>query len=245
MANRDGGKAGWLPSAATALAIASCYGTAAAVTLLSLLGISIAIDARASAAVITLFAALAAVAIAVAYRRHRKIGPVALAGLGLALILWVMYGSYSRVLELVGFVLMAAATAWDWRAHATRQGAGTDGSWVEAEDLAARLQQEPKPIVVDVREPDEFAGELGHLRGARNLPLGALMQRIAELAPFKERQMVLNCRTQMRSAKGASILKDAGFANVAVLRGGMAEWARRRFPIEGGTRISPTQEKGQ
>jgi rhodanese-related sulfurtransferase/uncharacterized protein with PQ loop repeat len=245
MANRDGGKAGWLPSAATALAIASCYGTAAAATLLSLLGISISIDARASAVVITLFAALAAVAIAVAYRRHRKIGPLALAGLGLALILWVMYGSYSWILELAGFVLLAAATAWNWRARASHQGVGTDGSWVEAEGLAAQLQEEPKPIIVDVRQPDEFAGELGHLPGARNLPLGALPHRSAELSSFMERQVVLVCRTQMRSAKAASILEDAGFTNVAVLRGGMVEWARRRFPIEGGTARSPTQEKGQ
>lgn len=243
MAKRDGRKADWFPGAATALAIISCYGTAAGVALLSLLGISVAVDDRAWAGAITLFAALATIAIARSSRRHRKLGPVILAGSGLALILWVMYGSYSRVVEFAGFVLLAAATAWDWRARASRKDTGVGASWVEAEGLAARLQEEPKPIIVDVRGPDEFAGELGHLQGARNLPLGDLAQQVAELAPFKEQEVVLVCRTQMRSAKAASILKDAGFANVAVLGGGMVEWVRRQLPIEGSTPSPAAQEK--
>jgi rhodanese-related sulfurtransferase len=243
MAKRDGGRTGWFPGVATALAIVSCYGTAAAVTLLSLLGLSIAIDERAWAGVIALLAALAAVAIAMSCRHHRKVGPVALAGLSLALILWVMYGSYSRALELAGFVLLAAATIWDWRARASRNDTRTGGSWIEAEGLVARLHEEPKPIIVDVREPDEFAGELGHLRGARNLPLSNLAQRITELAPFKERDVVLVCRTQMRSAKAASMLKDAGFGNVAVLGGGMVEWVRRQLPIEDSTQSPAAKEK--
>lgn len=109
------GKISWLPGAATALAVLSCYGTTVLIGLLSLLGISLAINERAWAGAISLFAVLSAIAIASSYRRHRVTGPLAFGAIGLALILWVMYGSYSRIIELAGFVLLVAATLWDWR----------------------------------------------------------------------------------------------------------------------------------
>jgi rhodanese-related sulfurtransferase len=80
------------------------------------------------------------------------------------------------------------------------------------------------------------------VRNSGNLPLGNLTQRLAELASFKEREVILVCRTQMRSAKAESILKNAGFAHAAVLRGGMVEWVRRRLPIEGSTPTPAVQE---
>jgi rhodanese-related sulfurtransferase len=90
-----------------------------------------------------------------------------------------------------------------------------------------------------VRGVDEFGGELGCLRGARNIPLAELPYRIAELARFKEHELALVCRTQMRSAKAAATLTSAGFRKVAVLRGGMVEWNRRRLPLKGGDTTPP------
>jgi rhodanese-related sulfurtransferase len=226
------GKLYWFPRAATALAVLSCYGTTVLIGLLSLLGVSLALDEGIWAGAISLFAALATIAIAASYRRHRIIGPTVIAALGLGLILWVMYGSYSRVIELVGFVLLIVATLWDWRAGARRAAGADDVSWIEASDLAGRLNHDSSPIVVDVRGPDEFRGALGHLRGARNIPLDGLRRRISELAAFKEREVTLVCRTQMRSAKAAALLKDAGFSDARVLRGGMEQWNRIGLPVE-------------
>ena len=113
-------------------------------------------------------------------------------------------------------------------------------TWVDAGTLHYRLGRKPEIVIVDVRGADEFAGELGHIQGARNVPLSDLPQRIGELAPFKERQVVLVCRTEMRSAKAAAVLKEAGFRNVTVLRGGMVEWGRQRFQSEG--RVSTPAE---
>jgi hypothetical protein len=189
------GKLYWFPRAATALAVLSCYGTAVLIGLLSLLGVSLALDEGIWAGAISLFAALATIAIAASYRRHRIIGPTVIAALGLGLILWVMYGSYSRVIELAGFVLLIVATLWDWRASARRGAGADDVSWIEANDLADRLNHDSRPIVVDVRGPDEFRGALGHLRGARNIPLDELQRRISELAGCKEREVTLVCRT--------------------------------------------------
>ena len=46
--------------------------------------------------------------------------------------------------------------------------------WVEAAELRRWLAGEGAPVIVDVRGPDEFAGSLGHIAGARNIPLGEL-----------------------------------------------------------------------
>jgi len=149
MAKDDVGKETWLPGAATVLAIVSCYGTAAAVTLLSLLGISIAIDERAWAGAIMVFAALASAAIVASCRRHRQAGPAMLAGLSLALIASAMYGAYGRVIELAGFALLAGAAAWDWKARTSRKDAGAGTSWIAAETLAARLHGPQSARLVD------------------------------------------------------------------------------------------------
>jgi len=223
----------WLPGAATALAIISCYGTALLIGLLSLLGMSLAIDDRISAGAISFFAALAAIFLGISGWRRRVIGPAALASFGLALVLWTMYGSYSRLVEFAGFALLVAATLWGRQTRSRASDIKVEISWIEASDLVDRLGRMPPPVVVDVRGPDEFAGELGHLEDARNISLAELPLRLGELARYKADEMVLVCRTQMRSAKAAEMLRDAGFRNVAVLRGGMVEWVRQNRPVEG------------
>ena len=87
--------------------------------------------------------------------------------------------------------------------------------------------------IVDVREPDEFNGPLGHVPGARLIPLGALQQRTSELK--KERPLIMVCRSGARSAQATVLLGKAGFDKVANLSGGMLRWRAQRFAVEGGT----------
>lgn len=211
---------------ATVLAILSCYGTTVLIGLLSLLGISLAIDERAWAGAISLFAALAALGIASSYRRHRSIWPSVIAAFGLALILWAMYGSYSRVIELAGFALLIAATLWDWRAGVSPRPAMNHVSWIEPGSLADWLGRDPRPAILDVRGPDEFVGPLGHIPDALNLPVSELADRLTEIKALKDRPIILVCRTDKRSAKAATFLRKSGFQNVHVLRGGMEQWQR-------------------
>jgi len=233
-------KASWLPRTATAFAVLSCYGTTALIALLSLLGVSLVINERAWPSAISVLSALATLAIAVSYRRHRIIGPIVVAVLGLGLILWTMHASYSRAIELVGFVLLVAAALWDWRAGTNRGAAADDVPWMEVSDLADQLNRGSATVIVDVRGSDEFHGELGHLRGARNIPLAELQGQLSELIRFKELELTLVCRTQMRSAKAATLLRNAGFRDVRVLRGGMDQWNANGLPVEQrSTRLQP------
>ena len=87
--------------------------------------------------------------------------------------------------------------------------------------------------IVDVREPDEFEGPLGHIEGARLLPLGQLAARAGELA--KERPVVVVCRSGARSARATLLLREAGFDKVANLAGGMLRWNAQRLAVAGGS----------
>lgn len=86
--------------------------------------------------------------------------------------------------------------------------------------------------VLDVREPDEFTGPLGHIPGAILIPLGALQHRTDELD--RERPVVAVCRAGGRSAQAINVLQQAGFARAANLPGGMLRWRSQGRRVEGG-----------
>jgi sulfur dioxygenase len=96
--------------------------------------------------------------------------------------------------------------------------------WLE--ENAAAVQ------ILDVREPDEFAGPLGRIRGARLIPLGELVRRADELA--RDRPVVAVCRAGGRSAQATVMLQKAGFREVANLAGGMLRWHAEGHAVEGG-----------
>ena len=86
--------------------------------------------------------------------------------------------------------------------------------------------------VVDVREPDEFTGPLGHVPGSQLIPLSQLAASSAKLA--KDRPVVTVCRSGARSAQASVLLGRAGFDKVANLAGGMLRWRAQRLAVEGG-----------
>ncbi|MEA3195158.1 MAG: sulfur dioxygenase [Betaproteobacteria bacterium] len=86
--------------------------------------------------------------------------------------------------------------------------------------------------IVDVREPDEFNGPLGHVPGAVLIPLGKLSAKVEELE--KAKPLVAVCRSGARSAQATLMLGKAGFDKVANLSGGLLRWRAQRFPVDGG-----------
>ena len=85
--------------------------------------------------------------------------------------------------------------------------------------------------VLDVREPNEFSGPLGHIRGATLIPLGELAARARELP--KDKPIVAVCRAGSRSAHATAILQKAGFSEVANLPGGMLRWRGEGRGVDG------------
>jgi uncharacterized membrane protein YdjX (TVP38/TMEM64 family)/rhodanese-related sulfurtransferase len=105
------------------------------------------------------------------------------------------------------------------------------GSWIEVTELKHRLDRGDPVTVVDVRAPEEFAGPLGHISSARNIPVDQLDGRLAELAGLERAPIVLVCRTDKRSAAAAHTLRGAGFSQVSVLRRGMQQWNETGLPV--------------
>ena len=102
------------------------------------------------------------------------------------------------------------------------------GVWeIEPLDLLERAEGVQ---IIDVREPREFIDVLGHIRGARLLPLSQLMDRIGEID--KQGPVVAVCRSGARSAQATVLLKKAGFPKVANLAGGMLRWQAESLPVE-------------
>jgi sulfur dioxygenase len=82
--------------------------------------------------------------------------------------------------------------------------------------------------ILDVRSPQEFEGELGHLSGAQLLPIDDLRARVGSVS--KDKPVVVVCQTGKRAAMGTLILKKAGFTHVANLAGGMVRWRELGLP---------------
>ena len=101
-----------------------------------------------------------------------------------------------------------------------------------ADELAARLDAAEPIVLVDVREPDEYCGKLGHIRGSVLVPLRELASRAAELESSKGKTVVAVCRSGVRSTTAAAILEGLGFERVYNLKDGMVEWNDRRLPVE-------------
>lgn len=84
--------------------------------------------------------------------------------------------------------------------------------------------------VVDVREPHEFVGELGHVPGSELVPMHAVPDHAD--AWDRERPLLLVCRSGHRSGVVAQALARAGFSRVMNLAGGMLAWNAAGLDVE-------------
>jgi len=105
----------------------------------------------------------------------------------------------------------------------------TGGPWLSTTQATHLINREDA-LVVDVREPNEFAS--GHVLGAKNMPLARIDASGAELAKKKARPVIVYCDGGERSAKALAALKKLGFTRVANLSGGLAAWQQAGLPVE-------------
>lgn len=93
-----------------------------------------------------------------------------------------------------------------------------------------QLMNRDKAVVIDVCEPDEFAR--GHVIGAKNLPLGQLEDKLAQVVKNKSTQVIMVCQVGARSARAAATARKLGFENVQSLSGGLRAWTAASMPTE-------------
>ncbi|MFN8496456.1 MAG: molybdopterin-synthase adenylyltransferase MoeB [Anaerolineae bacterium] len=99
----------------------------------------------------------------------------------------------------------------------------TDMRWqISPREVEAKLESgDPNFVLVDVRDPHEW--EISHIEGAHLIPLGDLPARMHELDSRND--IVLQCRSGVRSMKALNLLRDAGFARLKNMTGGILAWA--------------------
>lgn len=83
--------------------------------------------------------------------------------------------------------------------------------------------------IIDVRRPDEYIGELGHIQGAELIVLDTLPQQIEELP--KDETIVFICRSGNRSGQAAAYAMENGIKSVFNMKGGMIAWNEQGFEI--------------
>lgn len=99
---------------------------------------------------------------------------------------------------------------------------------------ATQLINRENALVLDVREPDEFAA--GHIPDAINIPVAKLAERIQELDKFRSRPLVVCCLSGMRAGRACSELKKQGFEQLNNLSGGIDAWIGANYPVKKGAK---------
>ena len=87
----------------------------------------------------------------------------------------------------------------------------------------AMLQSEESFLLLDVREPDEYA--TARIEGSRLIPMSELGQRVDELEPYRDTLIVVHCHHGVRSLHVAQALRNHGYAKVQSMAGGIDQWS--------------------
>lgn len=104
--------------------------------------------------------------------------------------------------------------------------AGREVGVIEAVQLINRKDA----LVIDVRDTGEY--EAGHIAGARHVPEKQLTERLKELEKFKDRSLIVVCRSGMRSGAAVQVLRRDGFNAAVNLQGGIGAWQQAGMPLE-------------
>jgi rhodanese-related sulfurtransferase len=105
----------------------------------------------------------------------------------------------------------------------------TKGSGLDPQAMV-QLMNRDKAVVIDVCEPDEFARS--HVIGAKNLPLGQLEDKLAQVVKNKSAHVIMVCQVGARSARAAATARKLGYENVQSLSGGLRAWVAASMPTE-------------
>lgn len=95
---------------------------------------------------------------------------------------------------------------------------------------AVQLLNRDGAMLLDVREDGEYKD--GHIIDALHIPLGKLGERMGELEKFREKSIIVSCRSGHRSASACARLRKNGFATVYNLKGGVMAWQSAGLPLQ-------------
>jgi rhodanese-related sulfurtransferase len=95
---------------------------------------------------------------------------------------------------------------------------------------ALQLINHKEAVILDVREQKEY--DSGHILNAKLIPLGKLNERMNELEKFRDRSIIVMCRSGQRSATATALLGKQGYTQAYNLSGGVIAWQKANLPLE-------------
>ncbi len=120
-------------------------------------------------------------------------------------------------------VIIAPKWAASWRARG-KQGV-LDPLQVE------EIIMSNNPLILDIRDPEDYRGKTGHLRGALPIPFAEVRQRMEEFRSKEPRPIIIVDDTDKRAYLIYNLLRENGFTWIYVLKGGIRAWKRERMPL--------------
>ena len=97
---------------------------------------------------------------------------------------------------------------------------------ISREELKEKIDRGDNFVLIDVREPHEY--KIANIPGSRLIPLGEFPKHVSEFDP--EADIVIHCKSGMRSAKACGVLRQAGFKHVRNVVGGILAWSDKVDP---------------
>lgn len=101
---------------------------------------------------------------------------------------------------------------------------------VSAADVKAAIDKKEKAVILDVRDPNEFAA--GHLPGAMNISRGTLEFAVFNKIPDQNAKIYVYCKTAGRSTLATKTLGDLGYKNAALMDAQFEDWIKAGYPVE-------------
>lgn len=98
-----------------------------------------------------------------------------------------------------------------------------------------RAQNDSGVLLLDVRTPEEFNNELGHVANSILIPVQELENRVGELEQYRGRTIIAICRSGNRSGTAATMLVRRGFIAFN-MEGGMIRWNEEKLPVQSDAR---------
>lgn len=122
----------------------------------------------------------------------------------------------------VAFLVILGGLGWTFIAG------GTFGGGVDPSE-ATRLINHDDALVLDVRSEDEFKG--GHILNAVHIPESSVKDSLSRLEKYRNRPLIVVCRSGQRAQATVSLLRKSGFEKVHTLGGGLSAWEDANLPL--------------
>ena len=127
---------------------------------------------------------------------------------------------YLSAISLLALTICFAAVTTGFAAEETRV------RWIDLNQMK-KIIEEQAPVIVDLRTPREF--EQGHIAGAVNVPVDDLRANRTLLDAYKDKTVLLYCRTVNRTGRALGLIDGRGFKMIYALNGGYAAY-RLKYP---------------